>query len=121
MNRKYFSAIRAATAVWPMSILALPERKLEVPSAADAKPSPNMSFSDKQARIISGGSGMGLETAMLLVRAGASVTIVGRRLEKWKTARETFEVPDMVPPTPRFNFSTHPVTPGRSSQLCKVS
>jgi NAD(P)-dependent dehydrogenase (short-subunit alcohol dehydrogenase family) len=39
---------------------------------------------------------MGLETARLLVHAGASVTIVGRRLEKLKTARETFDVPDRV-------------------------
>jgi len=55
-----------------------------------------MSFSDKQALIIGGSSGMGLETARLLVHAGASVTIVGRRLEKLKTARETFDVPDKV-------------------------
>ena len=55
-----------------------------------------MSFSDKQALIIGGSSGMGLETARLLVHAGASVTIVGRSLEKLKTARETFDVPDRV-------------------------
>ena len=55
-----------------------------------------MSFSDKQALIIGGSSGMGLETARLLVHAGASVTIVGRSLEKLKTARETFDVPDKV-------------------------
>jgi len=55
-----------------------------------------MSFSDKQALIIGGSSGMGLETARLLVHAGASVTIVGRRLEKLKTARETFDVPNKV-------------------------
>jgi NAD(P)-dependent dehydrogenase (short-subunit alcohol dehydrogenase family) len=55
-----------------------------------------MSFSDKQALIIGGSSGMGLETARMLVHAGASVTIVGRRLEKLKTARETFDVPDRV-------------------------
>ena len=41
-----------------------------------------MSFSNKQALIIGGGSGMGLETGKLLVRAGASVTLVGRRQEK---------------------------------------
>ena len=55
-----------------------------------------MSFSDKQALIIGGSSGMGLETARLLVHSGASVTIVGRRLEKLKTAGETFEVPENV-------------------------
>jgi NAD(P)-dependent dehydrogenase (short-subunit alcohol dehydrogenase family) len=55
-----------------------------------------MSFSDKQALIIGGSSGMGLETARLLVNAGASVTMVGRQVEKLKTARETFEVPEKV-------------------------
>ena len=55
-----------------------------------------MSFSDKQALIIGGSSGMGLETARLLVNAGVSVTMVGRNIEKLKTARETFEVPDKV-------------------------
>jgi catechol 2,3-dioxygenase-like lactoylglutathione lyase family enzyme len=43
-----------------------------------------MSFSDKEALIIGGGSGMGLEAAKLLVHAGASVTLVGRRHEKVK-------------------------------------
>ena len=55
-----------------------------------------MSFSDKQALIIGGSSGMGLAAARLLAQAGGSVTIVGRRLEKLKTARETFKVPDKV-------------------------
>jgi len=55
-----------------------------------------MSFSDKQAQIIGGSSGMGLETARLLVHAGASVTIVGCRQDKLKTARESFDVPDEV-------------------------
>ena len=55
-----------------------------------------MSFSDKQALIIGGGSGIGLEAARLLVHAGASVTIVGRRLEKLEGARETFDAPDKV-------------------------
>jgi len=55
-----------------------------------------MSFSDKQALIIGGSSGMGLETARLLVDAGASVTIVGSHSEKLNTARETFDVPDKV-------------------------
>ena len=39
---------------------------------------------------------MGLETARLLVHAGASVTIVGRHLQKLKTARENLDVPDKV-------------------------
>ncbi len=55
-----------------------------------------MSFSDKSALIIGGSSGMGLAAARLLVQAGVSVTIVGRRLEKLKTARETFKLPDKV-------------------------
>src|SRR5262249_9760377 len=55
-----------------------------------------MSFSNKEALIIGGGSGMGLETARLLVRAGASVTLVGRRHEKLKGTRETFDTPDKV-------------------------
>src|SRR5262245_4146069 len=55
-----------------------------------------MSFSDKEALIIGGGSGMGLEAARLLVRAGASVTLVGRRHEKLKAARATFDAPDKV-------------------------
>ena len=55
-----------------------------------------MSFSDKQALIIGGGSGIGLEAARLLVHAGASVTIVGRRPEKLEGARETFDAPDKV-------------------------
>ena len=55
-----------------------------------------MSFSDKQALIVGGGSGMGLEAGRLLVEAGASVTLVGRRQEKLDSARETFETPDNV-------------------------
>jgi len=55
-----------------------------------------MSFSDKEAIIIGGGSGMGLEAARLLVHAGASVTLVGRRKEKLEEARETFDTPDKV-------------------------
>jgi NAD(P)-dependent dehydrogenase (short-subunit alcohol dehydrogenase family) len=48
-----------------------------------------MSFKNKQALILGGGSGMGLETAKLLVDAGAVVTIVGRRKEKLDCARES--------------------------------
>ena len=55
-----------------------------------------MSFSDKEALIIGGGSGIGLETARFLVHAGASVTLVGRRQEKLEGARETFATPDKV-------------------------
>ena len=55
-----------------------------------------MNFSGKEALIIGGGSGMGLEAAGLLVRAGASVTLVGRQREKLEKARETFDTPAKV-------------------------
>ena len=55
-----------------------------------------MTFSNKQALIVGGGSGMGLETARLLVKEGASVTLVGRRQEKLEMARETFDSPENV-------------------------
>jgi NAD(P)-dependent dehydrogenase (short-subunit alcohol dehydrogenase family) len=55
-----------------------------------------MGFSDKEALVIGGGSGMGLEVARLLVDAGASVTLVGRRREKLERARETLDSPDRV-------------------------
>jgi len=55
-----------------------------------------MNFSDKEALIIGGGSGMGLEAARLLVRAGASVTLVARQKEKLERARESFDFPDKV-------------------------
>jgi len=55
-----------------------------------------MSFSNRQALIVGGGSGMGLETARLLVEAGATVTLVGRRQGKLDRARETFDSPDNV-------------------------
>ena len=55
-----------------------------------------MIFSDKEALIIGGSSGMGLEAARLLVHAGASVTLVGRRQEKLEGARETLDSPDKV-------------------------
>ena len=55
-----------------------------------------MSFSNKQALIVGGGSGMGLEAGRLLVEAGASVTLVGRRQDKLDGAREAFATPDNV-------------------------
>lgn len=53
-----------------------------------------MSFSNKQALIVGGSSGMGLEAGRLLVESGASVTLVGRRQQKLDAARETFDTPD---------------------------
>ena len=55
-----------------------------------------MIFPDKEALIIGGSSGMGLEAARLLVHAGASVTLVGRRQEKLEGAREMLDSPDKV-------------------------
>ncbi len=55
-----------------------------------------MRFSNKQALIVGGSSGMGLEAGRLLVEAGASVTLGGRQQEKLDGARETFETPDNV-------------------------
>ena len=55
-----------------------------------------MSFANKEALIIGGSSGMGLETAKLLVQAGASVTLIGRLKGKLEKAREMFESPDRV-------------------------
>ena len=55
-----------------------------------------MKFSNKQALIIGGGSGMGLETGKLLAAEGAFVTLVGRRQEKLDNARETFDTPEKV-------------------------
>ena len=55
-----------------------------------------MSFSNNQALILGGSSGMGLETSRLLVEAGTSVTLVGRQQEKLDGARETFDTPDNV-------------------------
>ncbi len=55
-----------------------------------------MRFLNKQALIVGGSSGMGLEAGRLLVGAGASVTLVSRRQEKLDGARETFETPDNV-------------------------
>lgn len=55
-----------------------------------------MKFSDKQALIVGGGSGIGLEAGRLLVQAGASVTLVARRQEKLDGAHKTFDTPDNV-------------------------
>jgi len=55
-----------------------------------------MRFSNKQALIVGGSSGMGLEAGRLLEKAGVSVTLVGRRQEKLEDARETFDTPDNV-------------------------
>ncbi len=55
-----------------------------------------MRFTNTQALIVGGGSGMGLEAGRLLVEAGASVTLVGRQQEKMDGARETFDAPDKV-------------------------
>ncbi len=55
-----------------------------------------MSFSDKRALIVGGSSGMGLETARLLVHAGASVTLVGRSQEKLESAYSTFTIRNKV-------------------------
>ncbi|MBW4054848.1 MAG: SDR family oxidoreductase [Proteobacteria bacterium] len=55
-----------------------------------------MSFSDKHALIIGGSSGMGLETARLLVKAGAVVTLVAKHRDKLEKARKSFAIPDKV-------------------------
>jgi NAD(P)-dependent dehydrogenase (short-subunit alcohol dehydrogenase family) len=55
-----------------------------------------MGFSNKQALIIGGSSGMGLEAARALVEAGASVTLVGRQQEKLDTAFGSLDSPDNV-------------------------
>lgn len=55
-----------------------------------------MSFSGKNALVIGGSSGMGLETARLLVNAGASVTLVGRNQEKLERSRDRFTIRDKV-------------------------
>jgi NAD(P)-dependent dehydrogenase (short-subunit alcohol dehydrogenase family) len=55
-----------------------------------------MKFSNTQALIVGGSSGMGLETGKRLVEKGASVTLVGRQQEKLDAARNEFESPQQV-------------------------
>lgn len=55
-----------------------------------------MDFSGKNALIVGGSSGMGLEVARLLVATGATVTLVGRRPEKLAEARQRCVEPDRV-------------------------
>ncbi len=50
-----------------------------------------MSFRDQAALIVGGSSGMGFETARLLVESGALLTLVGRNQEKLNHARKTLE------------------------------
>jgi len=55
-----------------------------------------MSFQGKQALIVGGSSGMGLEVGRLLLEAGTSVTLVGSRQEKLDRARDTLTPPESV-------------------------
>jgi len=55
-----------------------------------------MGFSSKQALIIGGSSGMGLEAARMLVKAGAVVTLVGRNVDKLAAARGSVDAPERV-------------------------
>ncbi len=55
-----------------------------------------MSFSGKHALVVGGSSGMGLETARLLLAERASVSLVGRRQEKLDAAGEKLGSSDKV-------------------------
>jgi NAD(P)-dependent dehydrogenase (short-subunit alcohol dehydrogenase family) len=55
-----------------------------------------MSFSGKHALIVGGSSGMGLQAGSLLLKAGASVTIVGSRKEKLDHALKTLGAADKL-------------------------
>jgi hypothetical protein len=55
-----------------------------------------MSFSGKEALIVGGSSGMGLQVARFLVQKGAVVTLVGRNPQKLEGARSTFDIPEKV-------------------------
>ena len=55
-----------------------------------------MSFSGKHALIVGGSSGMGLQTGRLLLKAGASVTLVGSRKEKLDHALKALDAGDKL-------------------------
>jgi NAD(P)-dependent dehydrogenase (short-subunit alcohol dehydrogenase family) len=55
-----------------------------------------MSFSGKEALVIGGSSGMGLQVARFLVQKGAVVTLVGRNPQKLEGARASCEHPGKV-------------------------
>ncbi len=55
-----------------------------------------MSFSNKQALIVGGSSGMGMAAARLLLDAGGSVTLVARNKEKLVQAKESLGAPDRI-------------------------
>ncbi len=55
-----------------------------------------MSFSNKQALIVGGSSGMGMAAARLLLDAGGLVTLVARNKEKLAQAQETLGSPDRI-------------------------
>ena len=55
-----------------------------------------MSFSGKHALIVGGSSGMGLQAGTMLLKAGASVTLVGSRKEKLDQATKTLGASDKL-------------------------